>query len=540
MPDMILPRVREYRRADGFFAVGWQVNVCGDTDETSAGVNLLHEYFCAYNIPVNVSDHGNILASKVAQKPGKKDYYTLTVTAAGVKVEYTTLLSFRDAAATLIALTEREANEQFIPCCFIEDYATFSYRGYMIDLARKYVTPEEIRGQIILLARAKYTVLHMHLLDTERYAIMSDAIPTLNERPIFRQYTKEEMHALVGFARSLGIEVIPEIDIPGHGLYLLDRLPQVRCEKNGEKIGIWDMCIASEETYHCVELLVKELTEIFPGEYIHLGGDELSFYDMKDSGYWPNWYECDHCTALAQREGYTCASDYYCHFVRRVYDIVKGCGRKLMIWNDAIDISKSPDLPRDILIHFWRIAVETRGPHDGCSMQRFLDEGFCVVNSFYEEVYADSYIEEEKLAVWTPVNDPPCQEKFDGQVLGGEICAWGIRGHFDYTLPVNFYLFADRLRNEEPLDMAKAQAALTRQLVSNEKGFPNVFALLGGSLMPLDEIKKYCAAATNDKDKKSVEEAVEKVKRKQAEGWGNRSFLRGLVTCLEELRNDLQ
>lgn len=136
------------------------------------------------------------------------------------------------------------------------------------------------------------------------------------------------MRALVAYAHSFGIEVLPEIDVPGHGLYLLDRLPQVRCEKDGEKIGIWDMCVASEETYRCIDLLVGELTEIFSCEYIHLGGDELSFYDMEGSGYWPNWYECDRCRALAEREGYTSASDYYCHFVRRVYDIVKKHGRQ--------------------------------------------------------------------------------------------------------------------------------------------------------------------------------------------------------------------
>ena len=159
------------------------------------------------------------------------------------------------------------------------------------------------------------------------------------------------------------------------------------------------------------------------------------------------------------------------------------------------------------------------------------------MDRFFEEVYADSYIEEEKLAVWTPVSDPPCKEKFAGQVVGGEICAWGIRGHFDYTLPVNFFLFADRLRNREPLDREAAQAALTRQLVSNEKGFPNIFRLLGGSIMPLDGIKKYRSAG--NADKKSAEEAVEKVERKLSEGRGCRALLRGLVSCLEELRNDL-
>lgn len=536
----ILPRLKEYGFADGVFTVGRTIKLCGDASDLTTGSNLIREYFSSYNVPAVFTDderEASIIAKKITDDARRIGYYEAEVRPNRITVRYTDASSFRNAAATLIALLYRNGNF-YIDCCDIEDYANYAYRGYMLDLARKYVGIDEIRQQIVLLARAKFTVLHLHLLDTERYAIVSEAVPALNENPLFRQYTKDEMRGLVEYASSLGITIIPEIDLPGHGLYLLEKLPETRCVKDGEKIGIWDMCVAAEETYRYVDLLVGEIVGIFPSEYIHLGGDELSFYDMKDSGYWPNWYECDRCKALAEKEGFTSASDYYCYFVRRVYDIVKNHGRKLMIWNDSIDISKSPDLPRDILIHFWRVAVETRGPHDGCSMQRFLEEGFKVVNSFYEELYADEYIVEERFAKWVPSSSPECADKYSGGIVGAEICAWGVRNHFDYTLPVNLLIFADRAYRGGELSLPEARAALVKQLVSDEKGFVNVFDLLGGAIMPLDGIKKYLPQATSDR--KQVEEAIEKLTRRIIEGRGNHAFLRGIIDCLEQLRNDLK
>ena len=537
----ILPRTKEYRPADGVYAVGKTVTVYGNRNDLSFGLNLLREYFDLFGAEVSHTENltrADIVAEKITDGAGRTEYYETAVGKNGIIVRYTDALSFRNAAATLIALLRRESDGFKIDCCNVKDYANYPYRGYMLDLARKYVETDEIKEQIFLLARAKYTVLHLHLLDTERYALKSEAVPALNENPIFRQYTKEEMKNLTEYAGKFGITVIPELDFPGHGLFLLERLPEARCVKDGEKIGIWDMCVSCEDTYRFVDLLVGELTEIFPAEYVHLGGDELSFYDMKDSGYWPNWYECDRCKALAEKEGLKSASDYYCYFVRRVYDVVKKHGRKLMIWNDSIDISESPDIPRDVLIHFWRVAVETRGPHDGCSMQRFLEEGFTVVNSFYEEVYADDYIVSDRLAKWTPSSNPPVDEKYKKQILGGEICAWGIRNHYDYTLPVNLMLFSDRLWNSEPFGCEDVQPALVRQLIGNESDFVNVFQLLGGTIMPLDGQKKYCAADNADKEK--VDKAIESVSRKNAEGRGNTVFLRGLTDCLEQLRHDLK
>ena len=535
----ILPRIKSYQELDGQWKIGKALKVKGDMGFLKLGINLLKNHYSAFDIAVEEDgEDASIFAERITERSGEaNEYYELEITERKIVVRYTDMLSFRNAAATIIALTQSLRGEFFIRCCRLEDYADFSHRGFMLDVARQYIEPELIRERILLMAKAKYTILHLHLFDTERYALYSEAVPKLNCEPIFRQYSKAEMREIVAYAAGLGIDVIPELDFPGHGLFVLSKLPDIRCEKDGEKIGIWDMCVSNENTYSYIDLLIRELTEIFPYEYIHMGGDELSFYDMKDSGYWPNWYECDNCRCLAEKENFRSASDYYCHVVRRVYEIVKKHGRKLMIWNDSIDISVAPDLPRDILIQFWRVALDTRGPHEGCSMQRFLEEGFTVVNSFYEETYADDYMSEEALATWTPANRPPVEEKYRSQILGGEMCAWGIRNHFDYTIPANFFLFGDRLWNDEPSDVVENREMLTRQLLCEDVEMVNVFEILGGCMMPLDGLRKFCSA--DNATLENTDKAIEQLTRKLAEGRYDRFVLKAFITCLEDLKGEL-
>ena len=103
----------------------------------------------------------------------------------------------------------------------------------------------------------------------------------------------------------------------------------------------------------------------------------------------------------------------------------------MIIFNDAIDISKPVPLSRDIILQFWRIAGEGRGPNIDCSFEKFLKAGFKVINSYYPETYADTELKTEKLVKWNPKNSPECEESLKKNILGGEMCAWGRMPHFE-------------------------------------------------------------------------------------------------------------
>ncbi len=260
----ILPRIKSYQELDGQWKIGKALKVKGDMSFLKLGINLLKNHYSAFDIAVEEGgEDSSIFAERITERGGEaNEYYEIEITERRIVVRYTDMLSFRNAAATIIALTQSLRGEFFIRCCRLEDYADFSHRGFMLDVARQYIEPELIRERILLMAKAKYTILHLHLFDTERYALYSEAVPKLNCEPIFRQYSKAEMREIVAYAAGLGIDIIPELDFPGHGLFVLSKLPDIRCEKDGEKIGIWDMCVSNENTYQKLRRHFKALQAI--------------------------------------------------------------------------------------------------------------------------------------------------------------------------------------------------------------------------------------------------------------------------------------
>jgi hypothetical protein len=123
------------------------------------------------------------------------------------------------------------------------------------------------------------------------------------------------------------------------------------------------------------------------------------------------------------------------------------------MWNENIAIGDSPDLPRDILIQFWRVAHRGWGPRKGVNMQRFAREGFRIVNSFYPDTYLDFYAKDERMFAWHPQSNFRFPRALRPQVIGSEACAWGENGFDNYigNLPGSLALFGDRLWNRRPV-----------------------------------------------------------------------------------------
>lgn len=216
---------------------------------------------------------------------------------------------------------------------------------------------------------------------------------------------------------------------------------------------------------------------------------------------------------MSKREGIDQNNDteMFYYFVRRVYNILLKLGKRVIMWNDNIDISQSPDLPRDILIHFWRIAATDRGPVEGCSMERFLEEGFEVLNSWYPETYIERDFydnNDETIKVWSPISVPLHDSKYNAQIKGGEPCAWGeYKGleHYDWTLPTSIMLFGDRLWNYKPNDDAEefGIAGTRYQLGIHTPEKFNLFEIFGGFMQPrsIDGTRMWTEKAAKDLSK---------------------------------------
>lgn len=523
---IVLPRVKQQTEKTGDFTFD-RIDFVPDAELRSA--ETLLRLFCAdYGIPFlqNTADPN---VEFVKTEFDKAERYTLDVNKTRVVVHYGDAAGARNAAATLCAAVVEKAGRLVCGCVSVDDWPDSGYRGFMIDFARKYIPVEEVKRQLRLMAAFRYNVVHFHLLDTEHYALDSKAVPALSRNPIFLNYSLAEMREIGAFANALGLQLIPEIDLPGHGLMLLEKMPELACkDKNGNPPSIWDACVCNELLYETLDKLITELEEVFEFSHLHLGGDELAFRDLKDSGFWPSWYTCARCEKL--HAGHNDALYFY-HFVNRAYEIVSRHGKKMIIFNDAIDIAHPVPLPRDITLQFWRIAGPERGPSEGCTFDKFLEAGFPVINSFFEETYADAYLTTERLSRWNPRYSPSHAEKNSGRILGGEMCAWGRVPHFDWTLPSSLAIMADRLWNDAPLaDDNDTEEAMQRQLISRTPLKSRIYTLLGGKILPMDGEKFF--KRENPPAAQTVIEAVRELTGVERGPFTDRHYTRTIKDCM--------
>lgn len=246
---------------------------------------------------------------------------------------------------------------------YIYDYPKFSYRGGMMDEARHFFGVESVKRALDSMALLKLNKFHWHLSDDQGYRIESEAFPLLNEisskrryeylggaeilskvpgllksgGEYFHYYKKSEIREVVEYAKSLCIDVIPEIDLPGHTVAMLAAYPGLSCLKGNYEVlcenGITEevLCAGQEETYVFVEKLLAEVCELFPYKYFHMGGDEAS----KGHKIWET--QCPVCQKKMEELGLRKGKELQVYFNNRINEILKTLGKTSIEWNDGID-----------------------------------------------------------------------------------------------------------------------------------------------------------------------------------------------------------
>ena len=442
----IIPSIKKCIGTEVPVLLGERLIISLDGELASELVTAASELLSVYS--PELSSVGANVILRADYVSDKAESYTVTVADGRIVCSFRDFLGGRNALATVAQMLERRDGKLYAPEVQIEDYPDGRFRAFMHDVGRKYVPMDELRLHLLTMAKFKMNVLHFHFSEAVGFGIMLEGFPDL-VGPGGMQYTEEDIKELVAFAEALGIDVIPEIDVPGHAYSITREYPGTACDcVSGEPSQGWAMCAGSEETYELLDRLIERCTHIFDSKYFHIGTDEISMTDLvRTPKPVADWMRCSRCLAVMEREGINDEVEMFYYFLRRVYAIVKKYGRRLMMWNDWIDISKSPDLPRDILIEFWRVAAPTRGPHIGCSMQRFLEEGFTVVNAHYPDTYIDLYVEYDRLRDWSYNKQPADDTSTPGKIIGGDVPAWDVHNHYCQSIPVSIALFGDKLWN---------------------------------------------------------------------------------------------
>jgi len=487
---MIVPRVKSQTLTTGVWMTKKKLAVASlATDAFASNAKkalslfLPEHYFESEGEP-------DVTLSCLAQAPAA-EWYRLTVTEKGATLEYADARGAINAVASLSQLIL----DGEVPACVIEDAPDYAYRGLMLDVARGIREPlQDLKDIAIHMALSKLNVLHLHLMDAESLSFASTAMPAVkgSEKRNGRQYKKEQIASLVELCTTLAIEIVPEIEIPSHASAVVKAYPQFACDVDFDNPSPWCVCPTSEELYGMYDALIREIAEMFPGKYIHIGTDELEFRSRPDLNQLCHWRECRKCQQFRDEKGLSGIREQFYYVVLRVYEMIKACGKTMMMWNDQIDISRDDcPIPKDVVIEFWRVSSKSSGPYEGCSMEGFVRQGYTVINAAFQKTYIDfdTYLNERELCTWTPVSWPAIYEEGHPYVGGGEMCAWefGNReqyGFYDYTVVPNLPLFADRLWCAEPVEYTKEYRADVYKTVFGKKLQHELYPIFDGILPP--------------------------------------------------------
>ena len=249
-----------------------------------------------------------------------------------------------------------------VPACIIEDEPRFPYRGMHLDVSRHFFPVESIKKYIDILALHKINTFHWHLTDDQGWRIEIKKYPKLTETGAYRKetvvghagrpplkfdgiryggfYTQEEVKEIVAYAKARFITVIPEIEMPGHAMAALASYPSLGCTGGpyevNTKWGVMDdvFCAGKEETFTFLEDVLTEVIDLFPGTYIHIGGDECPK---------ARWQKCPLCQKRIREEGLKDEHELQSYFIRRIEKFLTSKGRKLIGWDEILEGGLAPE-----------------------------------------------------------------------------------------------------------------------------------------------------------------------------------------------------
>lgn len=274
----------------------------------------------------------------------RKEAYRLTITPKQVRIEANTPEGVYRASTTLAQL------ERPLPCGVIIDYPRFAWRGIMLDISRHFRDKEFILKQIDALSEVKLNVLHLHLTDAAGWRLEVKSHPELTAKAAWRvgdtwkqwnttgqRYegsyggflSQDDVREIVAYAAERHMTIVPEIEMPGHSRETVYAIPGVGCKDTSD-----DLCPGKEATFQLMEEVLAEVMDLFPSEYIHIGGDEAGKRD---------WHDCPDCRRRMQEEGLNSVEELQSYLVRRIEKFLNAHGRRLIGWDEILEGGLSPN-----------------------------------------------------------------------------------------------------------------------------------------------------------------------------------------------------
>jgi len=377
--------------------------------------------------------------------------YRLVVTTRNIKITAQNPAGVFYGIQSLLQLTELNDNTQakglVVPAVTINDKPRFEWRGMHLDVSRHFENKEFIKKYLDILAAHKLNVFHWHLTDDQGWRIAIDKYPLLTEIGAWRVdrtdkpwdydqeitnnktkklyggfYTKEDIKEIVDYAANLHITIVPEIEMPGHSQAAMTAYPQLACSGKPYRrpanppFEFTDpYCAGNDSTFVFLEDVLTEVMDLFPSEYIHIGGDEAKKTP---------WIKCPKCRALMKREGVKDVEELQSYFVKRIEKFLEAHGRKLIGWDEIMEGGLAPGAA----VMSWRgeeggIEAASMG-HDAV----MTPWKYMYFNAYQDSVEAKSNRDDYILTLAEVYNYEPVPAKLKGEqkklIMGVQACLW--------------------------------------------------------------------------------------------------------------------
>ncbi len=344
---------------------------------TSLNNILMERYGFKLEVTDDASSQNSIMFSATTIDPGQSgagEGYFLKINPDAIQIRGGKRGMFYGIQSLLQLLPADSKGEANIPAADITDAPRFRYRGMHLDVSRHFMPAEFVKKFIRLISRYKYNYFHWHLTDDQGWRIEIKKYPLLtaigskrretrlgksrpyvgDKIPVEGFYTQEEIRAIVEYAQERHVTIIPEIDLPGHSSAALASYPELGCRKQYPyKVQTtWgafpDIYCPTEFTFQFIQDVLTEVISLFPNSpYIHIGGDEV----MRDS-----WRTSKFVQDLKRANGLLSERDVQSWFVKRVERFVNSKGKKIIAWDDMMDVGLSPDAT----VMYWRNSAAAR------------------------------------------------------------------------------------------------------------------------------------------------------------------------------------
>ena len=370
--------------------------------------------------------------------------YELEVTPKGITIQALTPTGLFYGLQTLRQL-EKDGQ---IACVKVKDAPRFAYRGLMIDCSRHFWSKDEIKKQLDAMAYFKLDRFHWHLTDGGGWRMEVKQYPLLTEETAYRTesdwtkwwngknrqyspdpirlvcwkgmnihggyYTQDDIKEIVDYAAARHITIIPEIEMPGHSDEVVYAYPELSC--TGKPYTQSDLCVGKEQTYTFMENVLKEVMQLFPSKYIHIGGDEAERR---------TWKTCPDCQRVMKDYHLKDVAELQCHFTHRIERFLNDNGRKLLGWDEIMEGTLAPNAA----VMSWRgteagLTAAKSGHHVVMAPQEF-----CYLNMYQDDPMTEpkaqgGYTRLEKTYNYDPIPAAYKGTSLEKYIDGVQGCVW--------------------------------------------------------------------------------------------------------------------